>query len=284
MNFFKSHFRYNKSQRNGILFLIFIILILQSVYFFFDFSSDEIIKTDTTEIKKFQAQIDSLKQIKQQSSDFKIFPFNPNYLTDFKAYQLGLSVDEIDKLFAYRKTERFINSAAQFQEITGISDSLSAKISPYFKFPEWVTKTTQNVEKEAYFIKKDLNTASANELQNINGIGKKISKRIIDYRNLLKGYSFDKQLYEVYYLDKVTADKVLKQFTVIEKPEIEKLNLNKATFKEILHLPYIDYNLTKKIMNYKDDNGLFTTVNELKKIDSFPLEKYDRITLYLTAE
>ncbi len=284
MNFFKSHFRYNKSQRNGILFLIFIILILQSVYFFFDFSSDEIIKTDTTEIKKFQAQIDSLKQVKQQSSDFKIFPFNPNYLTDFKAYQLGLSVDEIDKLFAYRKTERFINSAAQFQEITGISDSLSAKISPYFKFPEWVTKTTQNVEKEAYFIKKDLNTASANELQNINGIGKKISKRIIDYRNLLKGYSFDKQLYEVYYLDKVTADKVLKQFTVIEKPEIEKLNLNKATFKEILHLPYIDYNLTKKIMNYKDDNGLFTTVNELKKIDSFPLEKYDRITLYLTAE
>ena len=284
MNSFKSHFRYNKGQRNGILLLIFIILILQFIFFFYNFSSDEIIKTDTAEIKEFQAQIDSLKNIKQQKSDFKIFPFNPNYLTDFKAYQLGLKVEEIDKLFTYRKSGKFINSAAKFQEITGISDSLSAKISPFFKFPEWVKNAPQKKGKKEYLIKKDLNAVSATELQSINGIGEKLAKRIIDYRNLLKGYSFNNQLYEVYYLDKEVADKVLKQYTVSDSPNIEKLDLNKATFKEILHLPYIDYNLTKKIVNYRNKIGLFTSVNELEKIDSFPIEKFDRIALYLTAK
>ncbi|MEN8185587.1 MAG: helix-hairpin-helix domain-containing protein [Bacteroidota bacterium] len=285
MNNFKSHFRYNKRQRNGILFLAIIILILQLIYFFFDFSYDKTIETNTAEIKSFQAQVDSLKKIEQQKkSNYKIYPFNPNYLTDFKAYQLGLNVKEIDKLFTYRNSGKFVNSAKEFQKITGINDSLLSVISPYFKFPEWVKNQPQRKTEKENFVKKDLNKATENELQNINGIGEKLAKRIIAYRVLLQGYSFDEQLYEVYYLDKAVADKVLEQFTVIELPKIEKLNLNNAKFKEVLHLPYIDYKLTKRIVNYRDKNGAFGSVEELKKIDSFPLDKFDRIALYLTAE
>ncbi len=284
MNNFKSHFRYNKSQRNGSLFLGFIILSLQLIYFFYDFSSDKIIETDTTEINIFQHQIDSLKKLKQENSTYKIYPFNPNYLTDFKAYQLGLNVKEIDKLFAYRNAGKFVNSTKEFQKVTGINDSLLAIISPYFKFPEWVSKKTKKEIKKEYLIKKDLNTTSAKELEGINGIGEKLAKRIIAYRESLKGYTFNEQLYEVYYLDKEIANKVLEQFIVIQKPKIKKLNINNASFKEVLHLPYIDYELTKKIMNYHDENGNYKSVEELKKIDSFPLDKFNRIALYLTTE
>jgi ABC-type cobalt transport system substrate-binding protein len=40
MKFFKSHFWYNKRQRNGILFLIIIIILLQVIYLNVDFSNE----------------------------------------------------------------------------------------------------------------------------------------------------------------------------------------------------------------------------------------------------
>ncbi len=136
MNFLKPHFWYNKRQRNGVLFLITLILILQLIYIFIDFSPNDNANFDISEIDAAQTQIDSLKRVKIENLKPKIFPFNPNYLTDFKAYRLGLSVEEIDRLFNFRKTRKFVNSAKEFQTVTGINDSLLSTISPYFKFPE----------------------------------------------------------------------------------------------------------------------------------------------------
>ncbi|MCF6222877.1 MAG: helix-hairpin-helix domain-containing protein [Flavobacteriaceae bacterium] len=293
MKFLKSHFWYNKSQRNGILLLILIIFILQLVYVFVDFSNNDILNYDVSEIDRYQAQIDSLKKEQKEKSKAKIYRFNPNFLTDFKAYQLGLNVEEIDRLLAYRKTGKYVNSIQEFQKITGVNDSLLHAISPLFKFPEWVIakqnaktspKSLSNNRKIANTKTKDLNLATINDLKTIDGIGEKLAKRIITYRKLLQGYTFNYQLYEVYYLKKEVADRILKQFSVLKVPIIKKLNINSATFKEILKLPYIDYELTKKIYNFKDELGVFTSIEDLKKIDSFPLDKYDRITLYLTAD
>ena len=287
MNFFRSHFWYNKSQRNGVLLLITIILIFQIIYIFFDFSSNEIL-FEEDEISKYQDHLDSLKIIEDEIEKPHIYPFNPNYITDFKGYQLGMSTEEIDNLIHYRKTGKFVNSATEFQKVTKVSDSLLMQISPYFNFPEWVSKSKSPITKvldQAEEVEvKDLNTATENSLKKINGIGEKLARRILAYRKLLGGFTFDDQLYEVYYLDKDVADKVLNNFRVIEKPTIKPININDATFKEILHLPYIDYNLTKKIMNYRHEIKVFTNMEELKKIDSFPMDKFDRIALYLTTE
>ena len=291
MNFFKSHFWYNKSQRNGILFLIVIIITLQLIYYFVDFSSENKTDIDTSELIQLQQHIDSLKEIKKEKEAVKIYPFNPNYITDFKGYQLGMSVEEIDKLLSYRKTGNFVNSAKEFQNVTGVNDSLLNTISTYFKFPDWVkSKKNKNSSRKLEKVNlskqeiKDLNLVTRKELQQINGIGEKLSKRIIEYRELLKGYSFNEQLYEVYFLDTLSANKVLNQYQVLHKPLIKKININSASFKEILHLPYIDYDLTKKIFNYRDEIGSYSSLEDFKKIDSFPLEKYDRIALYLIAD
>jgi DNA uptake protein ComE-like DNA-binding protein len=292
MKKFTSHFWYNKRQRNGILFLTGLILIIQILYFFWQFDSDEkIISVDNS--ATMQKRIDSLKSVANEQPT--IFPFNPNFISDFKGYQLGMSLEEIDKLLAFRKTGSFINSSEEFQQVTHINDSLLNVISPYFKFPEWVNSTKKkekssinNKKSEKIstlkIVKKDLITATEKELQTINGIGDKLAKRIVSYRELLQGYTYDEQLFEVYYLDTEIAQRVLLQFCVLEKPAIQKLNLNEATFKEILHLPYIDYALTQRIFNYKREVNKIENLEELKKIDSFPLEKFDRIALYLNIE
>jgi DNA uptake protein ComE-like DNA-binding protein len=288
MKFFESHFWYNKDQRNGILLLVILIIIFQSIYIFADFSNDDA-PYDDYQLSIFQHKIDSIKNVQNKTIQRpKFFPFNPNYITDFKGYQLGMSVDEIDNLLEFRKTGKFINSTLEFQKITKISDSLLNNISPYFKFPDWVSnpKIVKKIPSRynKNIVKKDLNAVSEENLIKIQGIGQKLAKRIIDYRELLGGYTFDDQLYEVYYLDKSVADRVLNDFKVMEKPIIDKININNATFKEVLHLPYIDYNLTKKIFNYRDEVQKILNLEELKKIDSFPLNKFDRITLYLVTD
>jgi len=85
-------------------------------------------------------------------------------------------------------------------------------------------------------------------------------------------------------LDKDVADEVLDRFTIIDKPQIQKINVNTATFKEVLSIVYIDFELTKKIFNYRDEVAELQSLEELKKIEGFPLEKYERIALYLEAK
>ena len=84
-------------------------------------------------------------------------------------------------------------------------------------------------------------------------------------------------------MDKDVANRVLERFTVIDKPKIDKVNVNTATFKEVLSIVYIDYELTKKIFNYRDEVAELQSLEELKKIEGFPIEKFDRIALYLEA-
>jgi DNA uptake protein ComE-like DNA-binding protein len=296
MKIFKSRFWYNKNQRNGIFFLGFGILIFQAVIVFLDFSSDEIDHTEIERILRFQKKIDSLKIISIEDRKPKIYPFNPNYITDYKGAQLGMSLDQINKLLAFRKTGKFVNSKKEFQKLTKISDSLLNQISPYFKFPDWVLKRNKNTntisQNKTFYAKKtkhirtttDINKATKDDLQTIYGIGVQLSERIIKYRSKLQGFSTEKQLYEVWGLEQKTATNVMAVFKLLELPNIQKSNVNTVTFKELLKNPYIDYELCKMIFDYRDEVAELKDISELKNIIGFPLDLYDRIVLYLVAQ
>jgi hypothetical protein len=138
MKNFKSHLLFNKQQRGGILRLVTIIVGLLGAYLFIPFSEDPIIDISSAEVKAVQKQIDSLRTAEIENRKPKRYPFNPNFITDFKAYTLGMSPEEFDRLQHFRSKEQWINSVADFKRVTQVSDSLLEVISPYFKFPDWV--------------------------------------------------------------------------------------------------------------------------------------------------
>ena len=299
MKIFKSHFWYNKNQRNGIFLLVILIIVLQSFIVFGDFSSDEKIEIDSPKVVAFHKEIDRLKAIEIENRKPKIYPFNPNYITDYKGEQLGMSIQEIDRLLAFRKTNKFINSKKEFQQVTKVSDSLLNKISPYFKFPDWVVKRNTNLGYNKNVISSrikksqkpkqklsttDINKATQEDFKSIYGIGEKLSERIIKYRSKLQGFSFQSQIKEVWGLDNEVVQKLNSTFKIVEKPIINKQNINTVSFKQLLKNPYIDYKLCKKIFEYRDEVAELQNISELKNIDGFPLDKYDRIVLYLVAE
>lgn len=235
-----------------------------------------------------QAVIDSLKtqHFAEQDSRSNFFPFNPNYISDYKGYQLGLSTLEIDKLHQFRSKRKFVNNAQEFREITGVSDTLLKKIAPYFTFPDF-TKTVKEsgftqVKKPSEGSKQDLNSATIEDLKLIYGIGEVLAQRIIRFRTSLNGFLIDDQLFDVYGLQAEVAQRVLRKYKVLKPPQIKKININKADAREISALVYIDLSLASKIIAYREAQGTIVSFDELTKIQDFPSDKIARIQLYLS--
>ena len=284
MKFLKSHFALSRSQQNGIFILVLIIVILQIAYFTVDFYPDDSPKLEDREIEVLRNKLDSIAEQQALKNPDTIYPFNPNFLTDYRGYILGLTPEEIDRLLEYRKGQQWINSAEDFQRVTGISDSLLLKISPYFRFPEWterstiktkVTSVKKNIEK------RDLNSAKAEDLRQISGIGKVLSVRIVKYRNSIGGFLDEIQLYDVYGLSDEVIESLKEQYIILTKPTSKKVNINNATVLELAEIPYFNYTMAAKIVDYRQLHEKIYSFEELSKIDGFPGDKIDRIKLYL---
>lgn len=289
MNVLKSHFKFSRKQRNGIFLLLLLIVIVQGLYFFVNSASNEV-SINQSELEIFQNEVDSLRVVEIENRKPKIYPFNPNYITDYKGYTLGMTSEEIDRLFRFRKQNKWVNSAKEFQSVTKISDSLLAIISPFFKFPDWVTNPKPkhsfvsygNTEK-TYEQKLDLNTATINQLRRVNGIGEKLSQRIIDFRNkFIGGFIDNVQLQDVYGLTPEVIERINNEFIVKTPRQIVKVKLNSATIEELVTIQHIDYELAYEIIEQRTLREGYKSFDELTKVKGFPIEKIEIIKLYLT--
>lgn len=291
----KSHFTFNKQQRSGILLLLLLIVSLLCVYWFVDFSEENALDISSAEIVSFQKEMDSLWVVELENRKPKIYPFNPNFITDYKGYVLGMTNEEIDRLLQFRKEGKWINSAADFKKVTGVSDSLLNELSPYFKFPEWVTnpkprsnfkdyKSEKGFSEKPFAQKIDLNKATEEQLQQISGIGEALSKRIISYREKLGGFSSDIQLYAVYGLEPAVVQRTLNVFAVKTPKHISKINVNTASASDISTVPGISFEMAKKIWEYRRLREKITTIQELDKIEGMTERNLQLIQLYLSVD
>lgn len=293
-NNFKSHLFFAKSEQGGIFFFTVLIVVLLNIYFFVDFSSENSLDTTSPEILLKQKELDSLRLAELEALKPKIYPFNPNFITDYKAYTLGMPTESFDKLQQFRKEDKWINSISDFKDITGVSDAWLDSISPYFKFPDWVTNPKPTYTKKSNFVdfnkekpfsqKIDLNKATAQELQQVSGIGEALSERIINYRNTLGGFSDDVQLYEVYGLSPQVVERIKNLFTVKTPKTIRKININSASASDLSTIPGISFDLGKKMWEFVKVREGIQALAELEKIEGITAKKIERFQLYLSVE
>lgn len=290
INIFKQYLKFSSDQRSGVVFLFGIIIILQLFYFFIDFNTIKKVYPKEQKWLSLQSEIDS-KKLQHKNYFPKVYPFNPNFISDYKGYKLGMSVLEIDRLLAFRKENKFVNSAKEFQNVTKVSDSLLNAIAPYFKFPDWVnrnkqTKGVKYASNYTFFKKEkiiliDINQASKEDLIKINGIGEAISIRILTQKEKLGGFVSMEQLKEVWGLSPEVILNLNTHF-VLSKPTIlHKININNASLKELSQFFYFKYDLAKQIVKYRSMYGDFKNIEDLIKINGFPVEKANYIALYL---
>ncbi|MEN2400769.1 helix-hairpin-helix domain-containing protein [Flavobacterium sp. MC2016-06] len=288
------YFKFTKQQRIGIFVLFMIIIVLQSIYFLVDFNQPEKIFSEKSEWMALQSEIDAAKSIKNNEKH-KEYTFNPNFISDYKGYKLGMSVQEIDRLLVFRKENKYVNSAEEFQQVTKISDSLLKEISPLFKFPDWVNNKKQyseerkeykKYEKESLIKKEkialvDINVATQEDLVKIYGIGEALSSRILKQKEILGGFVSMEQLTEVWGLSPEVIYELNTHFKIYEFPKFKKIAINDASLKELSQFPYFKYVLAKQIITDRSMNGDFKNIEDLAKIKGFPVEKAKIISLYL---
>ena len=285
-----SYFNFQRNQRTAVFLLFGIIVLFQLAYFFVDLSSVSKVSPEKEKWLSLQSKIDSMKQGKRDYVA-KIYPFNPNFITDYKGYRLGMSVPEIDRLLAFRKENKYVNSPKEFQAVTKVSDSLLNAISPYFKFPDWVNKKKEYKEYKNYpntaFAKKeklviiDINKASQEDLIKIFGIGEAISLRILKFKESLGGFVSMEQMKDVWGLSPEVIENLNSHFKVLALPNVKKIDINNASIKELSQFPYFNYQLARQIVTFRSMNGDIKNSEDLTKIKGLSIDKASIIVLYL---
>ena len=125
----------------------------------------------------------------------------------------------------------------------------------------------------------ELNRADTLELRRIRGIGAATSRRIVDYRQRLGGFLRTEQLLEVYGMDSLTYEVVLKYLT-LDTGFVKPLDVNGLDLEGLADHPYVGWNLAKKIVAYRRQHGPYTRgvdvlgILALDSLDRYRLAPY----------
>ena len=112
----------------------------------------------------------------------------------------------------------------------------------------------------------DLNAADTTLLKELPGIGSSFAKRIVEYRTKLGGFCESGQLLEVYGMDSSRYEGI-KDFVKTDSTFTpNRLRINSDEFKKLLKHPYLEYEDVKKIVNHREQKGLITSWEQLKKV------------------
>ena len=283
----KSYFIFSKSHRVGIVLLLLLIVIAQLCYFFI--SNQKATNSEDTQWLLAQNEIDSIKQQMAAKKD-TIYPFNPNFISDYKGYKLGMSTQEIDRLHQYRAQNKYVNSAAEFQKVTLVSNAVLEKISPYFKFPEWVSAKQEKSNKtfqvfapreKKEVIVKDINLATKEDLIAVYGIGEKLADKILIEKEKFGGFVSMEQFQFIWGISPEAIQDLQKRFVVKNTNSITKIAINDLSIKELSKFPYFNYSLAKEIVIFRTMNNGIKEIADLTKIKGMPNEKIKIIALYL---
>ncbi|HET9826396.1 MAG TPA: helix-hairpin-helix domain-containing protein, partial [Chitinophagaceae bacterium] len=129
----------------------------------------------------------------------------------------------------------------------------------------------------------EINAADTTAFIALPGVGGKLASRIINFRDKLGGFYSVNQVGETYGLPDSTFAKI-KPLLKLEDPSVKKFNINTATKDDLKSHPYFRWSLANAIVEYRNQHGNFSSVEDLKKIAVITEEIFRKIKPYCTAE
>jgi competence protein ComEA len=305
--FLGDYFMFTRKERIGLLVVILVIL---CIWIFPKVSKPPRPKTippDTswiiatkqtmTRIKDSDDQPDKIEELVYKpmnelssASKGQLFYFDPNVLSFEGWEKLGIRAKTIGTIQNYLHKGGHFGKPDDLKKIYGIRPDDYVRIAPYIRIAagnhaELPTERKANFKKEALSNERkyavvDINTADTAAFIALPGIGNKLALRIVNFRDKLGGFYSIEQIGETYGLPDSVFRKI-KPFLKLETNLIKKININTATKDEMKSHPYIKWNLANAIVEYRNQHGNFTSLEDLKKISLITMEVFDKIKFYL---
>lgn len=289
----KSYFNLTRGERNASIILI-ALIILTAVYPLVDASLVKPYQADFSEFKRYVASLDkdSIKASDTLGIESyapgarqgkKKFRFDPNTSGVEELQSLGFRKYIAERIVKYRSSGGKFRRKEDLLKIYGIDQDLVKSLWNEIEVTEVKVQEragergegSKPIAPAARSFIIDINNADTTALIALPGIGSKLAKRIVDFRNRLGGfYSLD-QLREVYGLKPEAVDAITPKLT-LDISAIRLLDINEAAFDELERHPYISRNLASAIVNYRTQHGEYRSLEDLRKIvllDGLTLER-----------
>lgn len=224
---------------------------------------------------------------------YELFSFDPNTLSADGWRKLGIRDKTIRTIQNYISKGGRFRKPEDVKKIYGLTPGEYERIAPFISIKEnsLTGRTSSNQTDEKTTVRTitprysiiDINTADTTAFISLPGIGSKLSARIVTFREKLGGFYSIDQLAETYGLPDSTFQKI-RQYLKLENTTIKKINVNTATVDELKAHPYIKYYLANPIVAFRNEHGLFSKLDDLKKIMVVTEEIFNKIAPYLTTQ
>ncbi len=286
----------DKSERRALFCLLLVIFLIFCVRYWLlskREQNDSGAGTVSVEWQSFERQMrsDSVKQSHQKEGvrQATLFPFDPNRADSATFVRLGLRPWQARNALRYREKGGRWRSADDFARLYGLSRKDFLLLRPYIRISgekEEKVRIPRTERKDTFLTKYpekyaegtviDLNEADTTTLQHIPGIGSYYSGKICRYRERMGGFVSVSQIAEVEGL----PQGVERWFSVKSDAEIRKINVNKATFKELVRHPYLSYEQVKVITEYIRKHGGIQDWSDLRLSRQFSDADFQRLRPY----
>ena len=229
-----------------------------------------------------QAAIEEQRQntasnMDQQTVELTPFPFNPNTMTEEEGRSIGLTDRQIRNIINYRDNGGKFYAKSDLAKLYTISEEDYAQLEPFIVLPEVAQRNVKKKSEKTEFQKEeakpapkaiphvDLNTVDSTTLVELPRIGPYMAMRILEFRDKLGGYVDKEQLRDVKGMDSTRFD-VIAPYINLGDAEPEKLDVNRADFKTLVHHPYLSYEQVKRIVNQREKRGMIKNWAQLQAL------------------
>lgn len=310
MSFIKDYFHFNKRQERGVfvLSIIIIIVILLNHYapFFYQRNPESLNENNIyfkqlsliayKEIQEKRALKESYKNKKEEPVELNIDQkFDPNTIPLEELLKMGVPKYVAENINKYRSKGGKFRVAQDIEKIYGMNEHLSDQMKPWIICPKPKMKVHQDsaekkvkslMNKEAYpreIIRLGINASDSLDLLQVSGIGPFYAGAIVKYRNQLGGYIRLEQLMELYKMDSLKYNNMIKSL-FLDSISPNQIALNGADFKTLLRHPYIDYETTKYLINKRKRLGKYSALYQIKDDTQMPPNQYEKILPYIKLD
>ncbi|MEM9981933.1 MAG: helix-hairpin-helix domain-containing protein, partial [Bacteroidota bacterium] len=270
----RDYFGFNRTETNGFLILWFIMigaLLAPSLASQFFKKPSSAIQPVALDSLTYLLESPPTEQASTTIDKSTLTFFNPNEISAAEWQALGVSARISNRIRNYVKKGGKFRKKEDLMNIYDFPPETYQMLAPYIVIPQ--EKPVYKRDNKKRFYKRDktqkkytkkkrviapfeLNQADTTQLKQISGIGTKLSARIVAYRNKLGGFVIWQQLHEVYGLaPEVIA--TLQKHAHIATDEISKIAINQADYKVLSKHPYINKQLAKVIVSYREQHGRY---------------------------
>jgi competence protein ComEA len=224
----------------------------------------------------------------------ELFYFDPNNLSVDGWKKLGIREKTINIIHNYLTKGGHFEKPDDLKKIYGVHPADFDRLRPYIQIltknatsvtdksnVELIKRSSQAGNKKYDLV--EINTADTAAFIALPGIGSKLAARIINFRDKLGGFYSIDQVGETYGLADSTFQKI-KTWLKLETISLEKININAATKDEMKSHPYLKWTLANAIVEYRNQHGRFSSVEDLKNVGAITEEILAKIKPYISLE